>query len=207
MAEPTDEELDALNEAMRHLEASHDVASALAVGQVLLDRLYGGDYEAFASVSGHKTSSVTRFAERSGRAVATLTLRIRMVDLYPRLDAPYRDQITPSHYAELLTAPEIERNRFCRLAAMSGMSVRALHRAIHPDEVPEPQSRASRVERVLDQRDAFLADAERAARDPETAAAAIKHWEAVRALASDAIKACKKKPPHKASKAKSKKQD
>jgi hypothetical protein len=194
MPDPTDAQIEALARDVVHLESEHEVAGTVAIGNRILAELFGGDYDAFRSRSSTKGDSIERLSAASGRAATVLRSRVEVSQAYPRYDAPFRDQISFSHHVELLSAPEIERNQLCRQAAMQDLTVRALHRLIFPDEKPEPTPRTTRVERILDQRDAFLAEAERAARDPERADAVIKHWQAMKALASDAIKAAKTKP-------------
>lgn len=183
--EPSDAAIEALATALLHLEAGHDVAGAVAIGERVLAELFHGDLDAFGSQDPGKPSSVNRLAAACRRSRSWVTDRVRVSTQYPRYDAPFRDQVSLSVHVALLRAPEIERNQLLRQAAMQGLSAYAvdhlIHRLVDPDAKPEPPARPSPFAKVLENEDKLVAAAERAT-DPAKRAELLEQARSGRAL-------------------------
>jgi hypothetical protein len=204
--ELSDAAVEALARELLHLDAEHEVAGAVRVGERVLGAVFRGNLDLFRSQDPTKPGSVSRLAIACRRSRSWITDRVLVAVQYPRYDEPFRDQVSLSVHVALLRAPEIERNQLLRQAAMQGLSAQAVGRLIDhlldPDKKPEPAARPSPFARVLDQEDKLVAAVERA-RDPEERATLLDDVRRGKALFARLERMLVKPPPPQASRGKS----
>lgn len=196
--ELSDAALEALATELLHLDAEHEVAGAVRIGERVLGAVFRGDLDRFRSQDPTKPDSVSRLAIACRRSRSWITDRVLVAQQYPRYDAPFRDQVSLSVHVALLRAPEIERNQLLRQAAMQGLSAHAVGRLIDrlldPDAKPEPAARPSPFAKVLENEDKLVTLVERV-RDPDERAAMLDEVRRGKAMFARLERMLSKPPP------------
>jgi hypothetical protein len=183
LAELSDAELDTVAVEVRRAARDGVLATALAVGRVLIERLFGGDVDAWR-LRGARTTSLRRLAERLQQddptAPSSSALH-RACGLYAaevQLGVSALEHVTASHvYAVLGLPAEVQRDLLVA-ANDERLTTRALEeraraaRPAHPSGIGRPRlprfvKTIRGFRRVLSEPDALFGDLERVASLPD----------------------------------------
>jgi hypothetical protein len=138
--------IDAVAVEIRQHAAAAKLAFACTVGQIVLERFFRGDIDAWRG-HGHKDVSLRRLAERLGEANLSASNLSRCVAIHCALShlGPLTQWrcLTPKHVCAVLSLPEPERSRLLREADEQGWSAPELRRIAYKGSTAPRRGRPS----------------------------------------------------------------